>query len=75
MINNVLVIMNMDDKTDKIEKIKKVEIGNREKVIYKDETEYTFNEKKSTDDVRNMLREILSIGKDNIQVKLSVENN
>lgn len=75
MINNVLVIMNMDDKTDKIEKIKKVEIGNREKVIYKDETEYTFSEKKSTDDVRNMLSEILSIGKDNIQVKLSVENN
>ena len=75
MINNVLVIMNMEDKNSQIEKIKNVEIGNRENVIYKEETEYTFNEKKSTEDVKTLLGDILNIGKDNIQVKLSVENN
>lgn len=74
-INNVSIILNAKEKTNGIEKIKKVEIGEEEKVIYKKEEEYNFNEKTSTDEIRNMLSEILGIKKDKVQVKLLVEKN
>ena len=73
LINSVIVIIYNQKKGDKIEKIKKVRIGEEEKVIYNEVEEYNFNEKTSTADIRNMLSEILGINKDKVQVKLFVE--
>jgi stage III sporulation protein AF len=75
LINSVIVIIYNQKKGDKIEKIKKVRIGEEEKVIYNEVEEYNFNEKTSTADIRNMLSEILGINKDKVQVKLFVEMN
>lgn len=73
-LKHVLVIM--PDKTDNgnIEKIKKVSILGSKNVIYKDEKEYNFNDKTSTEDIKNLLSKLLSISPKNIQVKLTLEN-
>lgn len=73
-LKHVLVII--PDKIDNgnIEKIKKVNIPDSKNVIYKEEKEYNFNDKTSTEDIKNLLSKLLSINLNNIQVKLTLEN-
>jgi len=75
MISNISVIIDNQEKEGKIEKIKKVRIGEEEKVIYNEAEEYNFNEKTSTADIRNMLSEMLGIDNNKVQVKLIAEKN
>ncbi|MCQ1529823.1 stage III sporulation protein AF [Lutispora saccharofermentans] len=73
LLNNVKVIICPGEEMSQIEKIKKVKIGNDEKVIYKEEKEYNLNEKTSSDEICEMLSKMLGIDKNKIQVKLAVE--
>lgn len=75
LISNILIIINNKEKEDKIERIKKVRIGEEEKVIYNEVEEYNLNEKTTTADIRNMLSEMLGIDKNKVQVKLFAERN
>lgn len=74
-LNSVQVLIPKEEQTGNIEKIKKVEIGKEEKVIYKQEKEYNFNDKTSSDEIRDMLSKMLGIDKDKVQVKLAVERD
>jgi len=74
-LNSVQVLIPKEEQTGNIEKIKKVEIGKEEKVIYKQEKEYNFNDKTSSDEIRDMLSKMLGINKDKVQVKLAVERD
>ena len=74
-LNSVQVLILKREQTGDIEKIKKVEIGKEEKVIYKEEKEYNFNDKTSSDEIRDMLSKMLGIDKDKVQVKLAVEKD
>ncbi|SHI92770.1 stage III sporulation protein AF [Lutispora thermophila] len=69
-INNVSITLNTHKEVNNIEKVKKVDIREKEKVIYVKEEEYNFNEKTLTDEIKNMLSEILGIKRDKVQVKL-----
>ena len=73
LLNNVKVIICPGEEMSQIEKIKKVKIGNDEKVIYKEEKEYNLYEKTSSDEICEMLSKMLGIDKNKIQVKLAVE--
>jgi len=74
-LNSVQVLIPKEEQTGNIEKIKKVEIGKEEKVLYKQEKEYNFNDKTSSDEIRDMLSKMLGINKDKVQVKLAVERD
>lgn len=73
LLNDVQVIICPGGGMSQIDKIKKVKIGNDEKVIYKEEKEYNLNEKTSSDEICEMLGKMLGIDKNKIQVKLAVE--
>lgn len=73
LLNDVQVIICPGEEMSQIGKIKKVKIGNDEKVIYKEEKEYNLNEKTSSDEICEMLSKMLGIDKNKIQVKLAVE--
>lgn len=74
-LNNVQVILTSIEDKSSIEKIKKVEIGKEEKVIYKEEQEYNFNEKTSSEEIIDMLSKMLGIDRDKIQVRLAVDKD
>lgn len=75
LIRSLKVILPSDDDKSRIEKIKKVEVGEEEKVIYKEEQEYNFNEKTSSEEIIDMLSKMLGIDRDKVQVKLSVDKD
>ena len=70
------IIISIPDKRDNafIDKIKKVEISNDKKVIYKDEKEYNFNDKAYTEELKNMLTKLLPVKKENIEIKFTIDN-
>ncbi|MCK9216728.1 MAG: stage III sporulation protein AF [Firmicutes bacterium] len=74
MIEHVLIII--PDKRDSnfIDKIKKVDIPNNKKVIYKDEKEYNFNDKAYVEDLKNLLTKLLPVEKENIEIKFTIDN-
>lgn len=74
-LNNVEVILPSNKDKSQIEKIKKVEIGKEEKVIYKEEQEYNFNEKTSSEEIIDMLSKMFGIDRGKVQVKLAVEKD
>ncbi len=73
-LKHILVIILAKSNSIGIQKIKKVNIQGSKNVIYKDEKEYNFNDKAYTEDLKNSLSELLSINKNNIQVKITSEN-
>jgi stage III sporulation protein AF len=70
------IIVTMPDKNGdlNIQNIKKVRILRSKDVIYKDEKEYNFNDKTSTEELKNKLSKLLYINEKNIQIRLTIDN-
>lgn len=73
-LKHILITMPDKSSNPNIQNIKKVKILGSKDVIYKDEKEYNFNDKTSREELKNKLSKLLYINENNIQIRLTIDN-